>query len=425
MTASPDESSRAPGPLARGTCDAATLRTAGGAVVQPRPAGPGGGVPETQRGDIAELASIFDGLGHGLVGFDQEERCATASETAAGMVGLQPSDLLGHPVADLARRLRVRIRSAGQGAAPSGWDRAFSVRAWRPDGRAVILRGIPLPPGDQRMFVVRDATAQRRAAVALRRAQAQAEALAAALAARTPDTLQEGFVALLAHEMRNPLAALQISVAAAARLLPPAGTAPTMDDAQRARRLVQQIDRQAGRLTGLVEQLLESGRIGTGRPALNPRGIDLVVLCREALRDAASRDRDHRYRLSPGLAAVTVRADPARLWQVLGHLLSNARKYSPLGTPIVVHITREAGRVAVSITDSGLGVPEGDRDRIFEPFFRGANVRGPDGPPGLGLGLYICRALLRQHGGDIAAGARSDGGTRVRFTLPLSEGETA
>jgi two-component system sensor histidine kinase KdpD len=99
------------------------------------------------------------------------------------------------------------------------------------------------------------------------------------------------------------------------------------------------------------------------------------------------------------------------------NLVENALKYSPAGTPLRVAALEEDGFVSLTVSDRGPGIPSGEEERIFEKFYRA--VRG-GGPGGVGLGLAICRAIVRAHGGRIRAENRAGGGAVFRFTLPSS-----
>jgi two-component system sensor histidine kinase KdpD len=113
-----------------------------------------------------------------------------------------------------------------------------------------------------------------------------------------------------------------------------------------------------------------------------------------------------------------VRVDATLIEQVLANLLENAAKYTPPGTPVALRVERFEGDLRVSVEDAGPGLPEGNPDRLFDKFQRGA-AEGAIG--GVGLGLAICRAIVRLHGGQIWAERRIPVGAAFRFTLPLED----
>ncbi len=113
---------------------------------------------------------------------------------------------------------------------------------------------------------------------------------------------------------------------------------------------------------------------------------------------------------------VVLRCDPTRLTQVITNLVSNAIKYSPEGGTVQVSLELTAEAVVLSVSDEGLGIPPGDRERIFEPFQRS---KRPDvNIPGIGLGLSVSRRIVRAHGGDIEVAAREERGSIFRVRLP-------
>ena len=113
-----------------------------------------------------------------------------------------------------------------------------------------------------------------------------------------------------------------------------------------------------------------------------------------------------------------MRVDATLIEQVLANLLENATKYTPAGTPLTLRAERSAEGLLVSVEDSGPGLPGGDPERLFAKFQRGV-AEGAIG--GAGLGLAICRAIVRLHGGRILAEKRSPSGAAFRFTLPLED----
>jgi signal transduction histidine kinase len=182
---------------------------------------------------------------------------------------------------------------------------------------------------------------------------------------------------------------------------------------------LRRLDKSAGRLAMLTADLLDVARLRTGQMPLTLAPLDLAPLVGET----AARVRDglgNQYRLTLEAAAglAPVAADAARLEQVLSNLLENALKYSPTGGTIAVTVQRAGGGALVSVQDEGIGLPPGGTDAIFEPFGRTANATARQ-IPGLGLGLYICRAIVTGHGGQLWAESPGDGrGTTFHLWLP-------
>ena len=142
---------------------------------------------------------------------------------------------------------------------------------------------------------------------------------------------------------------------------------------------------------------------------------DISDLLRALADDLVPLADDHplEIEIEDGLPSVV--ADRATLQHVLMNLVVNATKFSPPEAPIAIDVGRDGDYVSVSVTDHGAGIPADKRDRIFEKF-----VRLQDGGVGVGLGLFICRALVEAMGGRISAGEGPDGGARMTFTLPIA-----
>ncbi|HZQ37857.1 MAG TPA: HAMP domain-containing sensor histidine kinase, partial [Dehalococcoidia bacterium] len=180
--------------------------------------------------------------------------------------------------------------------------------------------------------------------------------------------------------------------------------------------------RQVGRLTRLVDELLDASRLTRGQFVIEPRSLDLLPFVRGVVEaDRLAAQTSHDVLISADVAELWGSADADRLEQVLLNLLSNARKYSPAERPIEVTVAEEAGMAVISVRDSGVGIPEVDQPRIFEPFYRASNV--DRGLTGFGLGLYVAREIVRAHGGSL--GVRSQPGAGATFTLTLPLGAEA
>jgi signal transduction histidine kinase len=219
--------------------------------------------------------------------------------------------------------------------------------------------------------------------------------------------LSDMFVGILGHDLRTPLSAITISaevivrVSLDARALRPAGRILTSAD----------------RMTRMIEQLLDLARLrqGQGIP-LQPRAVNLGELARQAVQELedANPDASLRVRESGDLAGVW---DPDRLAQVVSNLAGNAVQHGTKGEPVTVELDgHETSTVRLRVHNLG-GVRPEAKSRLFEPF-RTADPADPgSGGTGLGLGLFIARAIVRAHGGDITMRSEGDG-TTFEVTLP-------
>jgi PAS domain S-box-containing protein len=227
------------------------------------------------------------------------------------------------------------------------------------------------------------------------------------------DRRKSDFIALLSHELRNPLAPIR----SALHLLDQAP--PGSDRGAQARAV---IGRQVEHLARLVDDLLDVTRIGSGAIELRRGRVDLAELARTAC-------EDHRplferagvaLRFRPPPAPVPVDGDGARLAQVVGNLLQNAAKFTPRGGAATVEVGDAGGRATLRVRDDGLGVPADLLPRLFEPFSQADRSLARSGG-GLGLGLALVKGLVDLHGGTVRAESTGLGrGSTFPVELPLA-----
>jgi two-component system sensor histidine kinase KdpD len=172
-------------------------------------------------------------------------------------------------------------------------------------------------------------------------------------------------------------------------------------------------------MTDLVSNVLDLMRFESGQVALRREWETLDDLLGTALSRLRERLAAHRVTSQFPAELPPVHVDASLMVQVFVNLLDNVVKYTPPDTPVVISATVRDDMVVVTRDDAGPGLPPGESSRLFAKFQRG-NDEGAT--VGAGLGLAICRAIVRAHGGDITAGARPGGGARFVFTLPLKEG---
>lgn len=234
--------------------------------------------------------------------------------------------------------------------------------------------------------------------------------VSSALTARQQsETRVRQFVADASHELRTPLA----SIRGYAELTRRGREEPGPDT----RHALGRIESEATRMTGLVEDLLLLARLDAGRP-LSTCGTDLAPLVVDAVSDARAAGQDHHWRLELPAEPAPVRADPARIQQVLVNLLANARTHTPPGTTVTAHVSRETSAVRLRIEDDGPGIPPELLPHVFERFARGDASRSRSAGS-TGLGLAIVAAVVSAHGGHV--GVRSaPGHTSFEVLLPLA-----
>jgi signal transduction histidine kinase len=224
---------------------------------------------------------------------------------------------------------------------------------------------------------------------------------------------KDRFLHTVSHELRTPLT----SILSCTELLADPRTGE-LSDAQR--EFVQIVDRSAGRLLGLVDDLLELVQLEAGRFPLRRRLADVSDLVTAAVQARAAALRAAGLSLRVDLSAgPPVDVDPERVGQVLDNLLSNAEKFTPAGGEVTVGAAPVGGSWAVSVADSGIGIPPNDLRTVFDEFARASNVRDT-GIRGTGLGLAISRTIAEKHGGELTLISREGEGTTVTLRLPFA-----
>ena len=230
---------------------------------------------------------------------------------------------------------------------------------------------------------------------------------------RTADRRKDEFLAMLGHELRNPLAPMSNALTL---LSLPQSSSDVRD------RSLQILKRQQQHLSRLIDDLLDVSRMSTGKLLLRTEQLDVVALARECI-DVARPVADAKGVVLRGIGAARpqwVNGDPTRLAQVFSNLLSNAERYTPRGGCIDVGVERVGDRVEISISDNGIGIDPTVQERIFDLFVQ-ADQSLERGNVGLGLGLTLARHLARLHGGDIRVSSSGVGqGACFVVQLPLT-----
>jgi two-component system phosphate regulon sensor histidine kinase PhoR len=253
-------------------------------------------------------------------------------------------------------------------------------------GREVWLSIVAVALDDDTVYAFRDATHDRRL-----------------------EDLRSQFVATISHELRTPLASLH---GAAMTLREHELPAQTQND------LLEMIAEQSNRLAKLVEEILVAAQLDSGSLSVVADTFDPEELVRGVVTAEHSRVAEERtMEVTMPPVVPKVHGDGARTRQVLLNLIDNAIKYSPSGGRIDVRLTTVGDRLRFSVHDEGLGIPVGEHERIFDKFYR----LDPDqrrGIGGTGLGLYICRELIRSMHGRIWVDSEPGKGTTFAFELP-------
>ncbi|HVM24012.1 MAG TPA: GAF domain-containing sensor histidine kinase [Candidatus Limnocylindrales bacterium] len=218
---------------------------------------------------------------------------------------------------------------------------------------------------------------------------------------------KEDFLSAAAHDLRTPLSSMVLRVQLLKKRLEREGSPHVA--------AVDAVNLDAARVADFVDDLLDASRAEQGRLSTTSEPIDLAELAE----DVAAGFPADSHQIVVEAEPAPVIGDRRRLQQVIENLLGNARKYSPDGGPIRLTVARAGDLVRTSVKDRGIGIPSEDLPKLFQRFSRGANVDDRRFS-GLGLGLYICRRIVEEHGGRIWAESALGAGTTVSFELPSS-----
>lgn len=223
------------------------------------------------------------------------------------------------------------------------------------------------------------------------------------------EAARRDLIAAVSHDLRTPLASLQVLTEA---------IEDGMVDEQTHRRYLEQMSINVRSLGHLIDDLFELSRLEAGDIQWSMQRVRLDELVEETLEAVAA--QAHRKRVEvradvPG-EIMCARGNPEKLQRVLFNLIQNALRHTPADGSVTIAASLNGESIEVEVADSGEGIGDGDRARVFEPFFRGGS-EGPRTRQGAGLGLTICRAIVEAHGGRIWL-ADSEQGTRIRFTVP-------
>ena len=335
---------------------------------------------------------------------DQDGRYLFMNRAGEQLVGR--TDWLGKTDAELvAGPAGEEIRGHDRAVLDESSPRLYDLKLPTPQGeRTLSSVKFPMTDASGRRFIgsiTTDVTEQRAAEEALRDA----------------DRRKDQFIATLAHELRNPLAPIRTGVAILGR--------QTTADADRAWSL-QVIERQVAHMARLVDDLLDTARVSSGKLSLRKERVTLAAVVAAALETSRPVLDAAKHTLVTHLPAAQalVDADPTRLAQVLSNLLNNSAKYTPPGGTVELHVERAGGEALLTVRDNGMGFPPELARQLFEPFAQWA-------PPehsaaGLGIGLSLVRGIVELHGGSVIA--KSDGpgrGSRFQVRLPLALAEQA
>jgi PAS domain S-box-containing protein len=222
---------------------------------------------------------------------------------------------------------------------------------------------------------------------------------------------KDDFLSIASHELKTPLTTIKGYVQVLNRLMPE-------NASDKFKSVLDKTAVYIDRLNNLIAELLDVSRIQTGNIELHKEPFDFDQTIRETVEGIQSATKTHRIFLQ-GKTDVEYVGDESHIIQVINNLLSNAIKYSPGASEILVYLSRVSDFLKVSITDHGMGISQSDQKKIFERFFRVGEIQQRF--PGMGIGLYVCDQIIKNHGGTLWVESEKGSGSTFNFTLPLND----
>lgn len=362
---------------------------------------------------IDDLEDLFEHAPCGYLTADKDGRIARANQTFAEWTGHLSTDLIGKRFSDLLP-IAGKMFYETHLAPTLHMQGAFSevaLEVVKADGTRMpvlvnaVIRQASSSPGRYIRFTIFNATDRRRYEHSLLEARNVAQAEVAT--ERASSELREQFIAVLGHDLRNPLA----SITSGVRLL----GKETLSD--KGRRILALMDGSVVRATGLIDNVLDfaRSRLGDGISLQRDAKEPLEPVLRQVVSELRSIDPERIVNASYSLA-VPVDCDRGRIGQLLSNLLGNALTHGDKAQPVVVHASAHDDVLEISVANGGKPISSAAMKKLFQPFFRG-EIRATR--EGLGLGLHIASEIAIAHGGNLTVNSDSSE-TRFTFTMPLA-----
>jgi PAS domain S-box-containing protein len=360
---------------------------------------------ETER---SRLATIVENSAHGILILDAERRVLVINQALAAMLGVTPQSCVGKGCQEVLNLQDVQGDDICQMENFTGFPNRESLHCegdlQRPGGSrlTVSVTYTPLYDDEERLVNiivnVHDITRF-----------------------REEEEIKSTFTSIISHELKTPVALIKGYAQTLAR--PDAAW-----DAETARQSLQVIEEEADRLESLINNLLDVSRIQASGLRLDYADVNLERLARKVAEAYRTQTADHQLEVDFPASLPLVWGDEERLRQVLTNLVSNAIKYSPQGGLIRIGGWLEQpaeatdhARVVLYIADQGIGIPAADLPKIFDRFYRvDSSLRRSTA--GAGLGLYLAKAIVEAHGGELWAHSEPGKGTTFFIGLPVEQG---
>ena len=358
-----------------------------------------GRATQTQR-EQAKDQAMLNSIADGVLATDGRGVVTLFNTACTRMLGWEPEEVIGKKLVDVVKMTNdagEEILSSQRPLAKTlelGLTSSFTQRYRRKDGSVfpvsitvspIVFRGRP----EGAIAVVRDVTKETQI-----------------------DKAKTEFVSLASHQLRTPISIINWYLEAIL-------TGETSGLTARQKQFLKQVYESAGRMSELVDTLLNVSRLEMGTFAMKKEEVNLLPLARSLVQELEPelKRRRHRFMFTSPSTFPSIRADRKLVWIILQNLLTNAIKYTPNGGKIALDMTPRGSHVLIHVSDSGVGIPEAQKSRIFLKMFRAQNAQELDSN-GSGLGLYIVKSIVEKMGGTIRFTSRIGKGTVFRVKLP-------
>ena len=391
---------------------------------------------KSDRTDI-ELANlrrqhqlILNSVGEGIYGLDARGNVTFVNPAAAEIIGWETNDLVGKSMHKILHHSKADGREYPRESCPiyaafkdGKVHRVENEVFWRKNGTSFPVEYISTPMHDENgdligaVVTFRDITQRKLSEAILQQAN---EELETRVEQRTEELskanqqlkqlneVRSRFVAMVCHEFRNPLNNIAFLVSSLMRYSRKLST-------NKKNEYLLNIEVNIDRMTQMTDELLVISKLDNESINLKADMLDVVELSQRLIAEFEKTYGQSKIKFNCDLLELKVRIDERLLWSIMINLLSNAVKYSPQ-TEINLYLEAKGDRFTVAIEDRGIGIPEQDKNRVFEPFHRGKNVSNI---PGTGLGLYIVNKFVKILGGEIKIYSQENKGTKVEVIILL------
>ncbi len=340
---------------------------------------------------IINRQNLLEYVAEGVVVTDDDTtRILYANRAAVRMLGLKRDTLSRIRLIDLVHpEDKVRVKEYYEELKKK--RELVTVRRIRRNGRyRTIERDARVLPDRNIVSIIRDITDRRKS-----------------------EELRNTFFSMASHELKNPITSISLYTELAATNLAKKGDHALVAEA------LHKISQEVKRLGNIVGDMLDLSKIQAGKFKMRWNYFDLNAAVREAVEHIVQTTDRHINIHVQGYAAKPVLGDVDKIYQVLINLLSNAVKYSPGSPSVWVRVRNENARVVVSVTDFGIGIEKKDQAKIFRKYFRAREAENT-GAMGLGIGLYLCREIIKEHGGMLTVKSERRKGATFSFSLPAT-----